>query len=124
MNKAHLNQVILGLDMYFPLSICYLKKCAMRRETRKPCELKMRCSATSLVNLNQYLSALTGAKASDNIDKTKLDEIILNIMPNIWIKQAYAHVFGCETITFKNLLMCLSERKFRKNPWGCFITFL
>ena len=45
---------------------------------------------------------------TDNIGMTELDEILLNIMPNGWIKQAYVQVFSCESITFKNLLTCLN----------------
>ena len=32
----------------------------------------------------------------------ELNEILLNIMPNNWIKQAYVQGFYCEPITFKS----------------------
>ena len=44
-----------------------------------------------------------GATLTDKIGVTKLDEILLNSMPNILSKQAYVQGFHCEAITFKNM---------------------
>ena len=38
---------------------------------------------------------------NDKISVTKLNEILLNSMPNIWSRQAYVQGFYCESITFK-----------------------
>ena len=42
-------------------------------------------------------------KESDNNCDTDLNEILLNIMPNIWSRQVYLKGFDCETITKTNL---------------------
>ena len=42
-----------------------------------------------LIDLNEYLSSFQGANLTDEIDVDELDEIILNIMPDNWSKQAY-----------------------------------
>ena len=54
-----------------------------------------------MIDINECLSVLPGAKASDKIFETELNEILLNSMPNIWIRQAYVQGFYCETITQK-----------------------
>ena len=41
---------------------------------------------------------------SIKIGVTKLNYILLNIMPNIWSKQAYVQGFDCEYITFKKAI--------------------
>ena len=38
---------------------------------------------------------------TDKIDVNKLNEILLNSMPNSWSKQAYMQGFYCESIGFK-----------------------
>ena len=41
------------------------------------------------------------AKISDKICVTELNEILLNSMPNRWIKQSHVQVFDCGFINFK-----------------------
>ena len=55
-----------------------------------------------LIDLNKYLAVLLGENISDKICVTELSEIMLNSMPNRWIKQSYVQVFDCEPITFKS----------------------
>ena len=77
------------------------KKNVMRRGKRKLQELKVRRYAARLIDLNKYLAAFPGAKASDNIGEMEINGILLKSMPNGWSKQAYVQGFYCETITLK-----------------------
>ena len=65
----------------------------MRREMRKLCGLKVRRYADHLIGLNEYLTSLPGAKLTDKIGVMEINEILLNCIPNSWVKQAY--VQGC-----------------------------
>ena len=107
----HLNPIILGLGAYF-LTINALpkQKCAMHRGMRSPRELKVRCYAPHNIDPNEYLAAFHGAKAHEKISETKMNEIILNSMPNIWSKKLHVQGFYCEYITFKkakNMFECM-----------------
>ena len=73
----------------------------MCRGMEKPHSLNVRRYAARLIDLNGYLVYFTGANLTDNIVVTKLNEILLNSMPNSWSKQAYVQGFDCESITFK-----------------------
>ena len=53
---------------------------------------------------------LPGAKASDKICETELNEMLLNSMPNSWIRQAYVQGFNCKNIT-KNMQTYLNAWK-------------
>ena len=75
----------------------------MLRVMRKPCESESRCYPDRMINLNEYFSVLPGAKARDKIDEIKWNENILNIMANMWSKQACKQGFYCESITSKNM---------------------
>ena len=71
----------------------------MRHRMRNPHGLKLRRYAAHMNDLNVYLDVLPGTKKSDKICETELNEMFLNIMPNIWIRQAYVQGFDCESIT-------------------------
>ena len=86
----------------------------MKRETKNPKELKVRCYADCIIDFNDYLAALPGSKASDNIGQMDLNEILSNSMKNGWIKQAYVQIFDYEAITFNNMLVCLNAWNLRK----------
>ena len=73
----------------------------MRRGTSKPHTIKVRLYAASLIDMNKYLASLPGSTLYGKIGVTKLSEILLNSMPNIWSKQAYVQGFDCEYISFK-----------------------
>ena len=63
-----------------------------------------------MVDLNEYLESVPGADLTDKIGVTKLNEILLNSIPNSWSKQAYVQGFYCESITFKkavNMFDCM-----------------
>ena len=72
---------------------------------KNPCGLKVRRFTDRMIDLNEYLYVFPGAKASDKTCETELNEILLNIMPNIWNRQAYVQGFDCETITKKSINM-------------------
>ena len=55
-----------------------------------------------MIDINEYLFVLPGAKASDKICEMELNAILLNSTPNIWSRQAYVQGFDCESITFKS----------------------
>ena len=38
---------------------------------------------------------------TDKISVTRINEILLNSMPNSWSKYTYMQGFGCESINFK-----------------------
>ena len=54
-----------------------------------------------LIDLNKYLSSFPGATLNDKIGVTKLNEVLLNSIPNSWYIQAYIQGFDGESITFK-----------------------
>ena len=58
-------------------------------QNEKMRSLKVRRYVVRLIDLNEYLDYLPGATLYDKIDVTELNEIILNVMPNSWYKQAY-----------------------------------
>ena len=68
---------------------------------RNPHKLKVRRYSDCIIDTNEYFSAFPGAKALDRIGETEINEIILNIIPNGWSKQAYFLCFDCETITLE-----------------------
>ena len=72
---------------------------------KNPCGLKLRRYTDRMIDLNKYLYVFPGAKASDKTCEMKLNEILLNIMPNIWNTWAYMQGFDCETITKKSINM-------------------
>ena len=51
--------------------------------------------------MNEYLDSLLVATLSDKIGVTELNEILFNIMPDIWYKRAYVQGFDCESISFE-----------------------
>ena len=61
----------------------------MRRGIRNPRSLKVRRYAACLIDLNEYLDVLYGAKISNCFGVTELNEILLNSMTNRWINQEY-----------------------------------
>ena len=99
--SEHLNSIIFGLVIYFfPDNALSKLKTVMCRGMMKNRGLKLRRYTDRMIDLNEYLSVLHGAKLSDEIFETELNRILLNSMPNIWIRQACVQVFDCETITF------------------------
>ena len=58
-----------------------------------------------MIDLNEYLALLPGAKASDKCFDMELNGIILNRMPNVWSRQAYVQGFDFEYITLKSINM-------------------
>ena len=61
----------------------------MRLRIKKLCSLKVRQYAAPLIDMNEYLTSILWETLSDKIHVTELNEIILNIIPNSWSKQAY-----------------------------------
>ena len=53
-------------------------------------------------DLNGYSAVFPGSNNSDKICVTELNEILLNSMPNICIKQEYIQRFDFCSITFKS----------------------
>ena len=47
--------------------------------------------------MNEFLDSLPGDTLADKFYVTKLNDIILNSMPNSSFKQAYIQGFGCES---------------------------
>ena len=67
-STTHLNHIILVLGMYFPpCNELSKQKCAMCHGMRKPRELKVRCYAACMINLNEYFSVFLGAKANEKL---------------------------------------------------------
>ena len=59
-----------------------------------------------IIDINAYLDAFYGAKASDKIGETELNEIVLNSMSNGCTRQAYMQGFDFEYIT-KTICKCV-----------------
>ena len=68
---------------------------------KKLCRLKVRKYAERSVYLNQYFASLLEATLADKIDVNELNEIILNIMHNIWSKQVCVQGFDWKSILFE-----------------------
>ena len=97
------------LGTYFPpVNALPKQKCAMRRGIRNPIKLKVRRYAARLIYINDYLAAFPGAKESEKIGETDLNEILLNSMPNTLSRKSYVHDFDCESFTFNFLVTCLN----------------
>ena len=62
--------------------------------------LKVRIYAARLIEINEYLDLLLGARLNEKNGMTELHENLLNTMPNNWIKQGYVQGFVCNSITF------------------------
>ena len=73
----------------------------MRRGMSKPRGLKVGWNAARLIDINEYLAYFPGAALSEKIVVTELNEILINSMPNSWIKQAYVQFFYWKSIDFK-----------------------
>ena len=82
----------------------------MRRIMRNPHGLKVRCYAAHLIDLNEYLALFPGVNLTDKIGMTDLNGVLLNIMPNSWIKQSCVQKFYYKSITFKRAIN-MFERK-------------
>ena len=93
---------IRGSALYFPPVNSLLKKSAMRLRRKRTRGLKVRCYAARLIHLNGYLSSFLGETLANKMYVTELNNILSNIIPNIWSKQAYVQGFYCESISFKN----------------------
>ena len=65
----------------------------MRCGMREPQELKVRCYADFVIDINKYLYVLTRPKESDEIGDMELNKILLKILLNVWGKQAYVQDF-------------------------------
>ena len=65
----------------------------MGRVMREPHKLKVRRYDARLIGLNECLADLHGAKVSEKNGETELNGILLNMMPTIWIRQAYVQGF-------------------------------
>ena len=70
MTSENLKSIILGLDTYFFPVNALLYKRPMRRVIREPRGLNVRCYAAHMINLNDNLDVLPGAKASERIFDT------------------------------------------------------
>ena len=98
----NVDYIIRGLAHYFPpVNTLSKKKRAMRCGIKKARNITVRRYAERLIDLNEYLVSFTGENLTDKIVGTKLNEILLNSMPNSWSKQAYLKGFDCEYITLK-----------------------
>ena len=77
----------------------------MNRGVKKTRSLKLRCYATRLIDLNEYLASFLGATLADKMYVTELNVILLNSTPNSWSKQAYVQCFDYESIFLKAVNM-------------------
>ena len=117
---VHLNQIILGLGAYFPhVNTLSKQNYMMSSGMRNPLELKLRHYSVRMIDLNYYMDAFPGEKASDKMSETELDEILLKSMLNGCNRQEYVQGFDCgagpilgETLvdTF-SMLPCAIEKK-------------
>ena len=69
--------------IYFtPANVLSKQKCVVCRGMRKPRELKVTCYTARMVDINENLSALPGAKEGEKIFDMEINEILLNIISN------------------------------------------
>ena len=104
--SENLKSIILGLGTYFfPVDALSKQKRAMLQGMKNPCGLKVRFYAAHMIDCNKCLALVNWEKASDNTCESELNEILLNRIPNSWIRQAYFQGFDCESITLKSVKM-------------------
>ena len=70
----------------------------MRRKMRNPRKLKVRWYAVHLIDFNEYLDAYLEQSKVIFLEM-ELNEILLNSVSNILIRQAYVQGFDCESIS-------------------------
>ena len=100
-NPLTVETIILGLASYFfPVNSLLKQKRAMYRGMKKLCGLKVRRYAARLIDINRYLTSIPGETVLEKIGVTKFNEILLNSIPNSWIKKAYVQGFYCKSIAF------------------------
>ena len=101
---------IKGLALYFPLWIRSKKaRDAPRNEKTAQSKIKTLCGA-----LDWYewiFGSLPGASLVDKIDATGLNEILLNRMPNSWLKKTMFKALIVNLFCLRNLLTFLSVWK-------------
>ena len=90
-----------GLAQYSPLWISFQNRSTQCAVEWKPRSLYARRYVAHSIDLNEYLASFLGATLTEKLVVTELNKIPLNIMPNIWFKQAYVQGFDCESITLK-----------------------
>ena len=73
----------------------------MRSGTRKPRGLKVRRYTDCMIDLNEYLAVLPGARSGDKMCEMELNGVLLNSTLNRGTRQAYEQGFGCEYVTSK-----------------------
>ena len=80
----------------------------MSRGISKMRRLKLRRYDDHMIELNEYFSALPGAKASGKIVEMKLN-VFFNSIPNGWSKPAYAQSFIVNILLKKasNMFECM-----------------
>ena len=83
----------------------------MRRRMRNPCGLKVKRYTDDLIDLNEYLDLLPGEIMSSKIEVIELNDILINGMRNIWIKQAYLQGFDCKYINFNKSVNMFERMK-------------
>ena len=104
------DEIIKRLAQYFP-PVNFLFKnsapCAVKKKARV---VTVRRYVACLIDINDFFFPFPGDTLNDKISLTKLNEILLNSMPNNWYKLAYVQGFYCESITFKifiNMFGCM-----------------
>ena len=70
------------------------------RRIMKNAQPKVRRYVARLIDMNEYLASFPVVNLADKTYVTELNDIILNIVPNSWSKQAYVQGFYCEYILF------------------------
>ena len=101
-----------------PLNMKPKQKCAMLRETKRMRSLTVRHYVTCLIDINEYLKSFTGATLTVKIGVTKLNEILINSMPNRWYKHAYLQGFDCESITIKKAVNMFERMEIAEFIYG------
>ena len=65
---------------------------------KNPYGLKVIQYTDRMIDIKKYLYVFPWSKASDKTCETELNEILLNIMPNIWNRQAYVQRFDVKPL--------------------------
>ena len=87
----------------------------MRRGMKKLHSLNVKRYEARLIGLNKYLASFPRATLTDEISVTKLDEILLNSMPNSWSRHVYVQGFDCESVTFKKYFNMFEHMEISKS---------
>jgi hypothetical protein len=98
----------------FPQRSLAFKKFYMRRHMRKPREMTTRAFATQVAKLKSYLEEFPPFEDNQELDDTKIMDILENGLPNTWSKNMVSILWKAPSLT---CLLFVKGTSSQKEPW-------